>query len=295
MRIAANLAAPRSPSLFQNWLHPPQDSAAACAGVSAASDDPCCTTYALPQDEAPASLGVMITEAATELARLATKAGMAGAVSWVGRFITKSGNSLVTSTPVAPFAPREGDFSRYELCDRPRSPRQLAVHPAGLYLLMTDKQGRVLLLDGSDVTVLRVWKGQRDATVGWLRNPAAVTCKSAHLVVIFAPRRCEVNLWEPFGQERLAFMKIRFRSEPPSRAHLVYLLQGSIPRCFLVQQYVSDTTKAVDVMAPTTSDALLADVPKAAGTDIAGPPSLTLTLRSSHVSSGISSSELVVV
>lgn len=56
-----------------------------------------------------------------------------------------------------------------ELQDEDRVLTALAADPlTGRYVLATDATGRVLLLDAADATVLRLWKGYRDAQVGWL-------------------------------------------------------------------------------------------------------------------------------
>lgn len=47
----------------------------------------------------------------------------------------------------------------------------LVLSPDGLLAACTDDKGRVVLVDSVSKTILRSWKGYRDAQVGWVRHP----------------------------------------------------------------------------------------------------------------------------
>lgn len=47
----------------------------------------------------------------------------------------------------------------------------LVLSPDGLLAACTDDKGRVVLVDTISKTILRSWKGYRDAQVGWVRQP----------------------------------------------------------------------------------------------------------------------------
>jgi hypothetical protein len=46
----------------------------------------------------------------------------------------------------------------------------LAMSPDGVLAACTDDKGRVVLVDSISKTILRSWKGYRDAQVGWVRQ-----------------------------------------------------------------------------------------------------------------------------
>ena len=74
----------------------------------------------------------------------------------------------------------------------------------------TDGFGRVLLIDVSSTPpiVVRVWKGYREAQLGWL-VPAAVDGRkgspqpAASLLTMYLPRRGLLEVWPPRGGSRL--------------------------------------------------------------------------------------------
>ena len=232
--------------------------------IATTSGDPCLTSYALPLNEPPASIGDLALEAAAGLARLATsvalrwgvgRAALSG-LGWTDR-TQASANTRATITP-AMWEPlrREWDESeewhlpflasvsnaaggrppaaqdaepRCELTDRPRSIRQLLPHSSGRISLSADYQGRVMLLDGADLAVLRLWKGYRDATLGWLRSSA----KGSELIIIFAPRRNQIDVWDATAPDKLCSLKTRRREgDSVTGAHMIYI-PGS-GRCIIL-------------------------------------------------------------
>ena len=90
---------------------------------------------------------------------------------------------------------------------------------------LTDNFGRVMLLDASSCTIVRMWKGYRDAQVGWLTANGVLSGKGATaamgssgclFLVILAPRRSLLELWSMRGGGRVFAFNI------PDDSHLVY-------------------------------------------------------------------------
>jgi hypothetical protein len=218
-------------------MEPPHGSSPSfsAGGVIAVGSDPCCSSYGLPQAAPSAALGSFAVAATAGLASFAENlSGLA--FGWVDKLTGAhpSSPASLSMDRVALHASRDGDL-RYEFSDRPRAIRQLAMHPAGRYALATDEQGRVLLLDASDLSVLRMWKGQRDATVGWLlvSDMTAVDGIATHLVVICAPRRSRIDFFEPLGLERVASVK----TPRLALCQLLYILHSGIGSCCYLMQH----------------------------------------------------------
>lgn len=79
-----------------------------------------------------------------------------------------------------------------------------------------DTLGRVLLVDAETSAVLRIWKGYRYAQVAWTaaaaRNSATDNGEDdggsgagVALLVVYAPLKRRVEVWEPFGARRAVF------------------------------------------------------------------------------------------
>lgn len=128
-----------------------------------------------------------------------------------------------------PAAPQESEL-RHEVTDRPRAVRQLIASPSGRATLSADDQGRVLLLDGADLAVLRMWKGYREATLGWLRASDGAVGGS-DFIAVYAPRRNQVDLWDATAPAKLSSIKTRRRGGDAVVARMVY----AAGRCFIVQ------------------------------------------------------------
>lgn len=130
--------------------------------------------------------------------------------------------------------------------------------PAGRLLLARDGVGRVLLLDGADLTVLRLWKGYRDCQVAWLHEVveeeagagAAVEDPTPHppVVLLFSRRRRQVEAWPagPMG-ERIAVLRIS-QPEACSLLPVALVRSGGRARCLLI------TRPALDEAAPVQGE-----------------------------------------
>lgn len=112
------------------------------------------------------------------------------------------------------------------LNDPRRRVLSVVLAPSGQHAVTTDTYGRVLLLKARDMTVLRVWKGYREAECCWLQSledidpagdvaPGVATPRakrfpdrrrSCSFLVIFAPRRGLLEVWNiPLGPRVAAF------------------------------------------------------------------------------------------
>nr|XP_033792757.1 rab3 GTPase-activating protein non-catalytic subunit isoform X2 [Geotrypetes seraphini] len=102
---------------------------------------------------------------------------------------------------------------RFGLPDSRRHGESICLSPCNTLAAVTDDFGRVLLLDVGRGLAIRMWKGYRDAQVGWIqmtedlheRETEKVTfsplgtpqgpCRVAQFLVIYAPRRGILEVW----------------------------------------------------------------------------------------------------
>ncbi|NXY81283.1 RBGPR protein, partial [Alcedo cyanopectus] len=102
---------------------------------------------------------------------------------------------------------------RFGLPDSRRHGERICLSPCNTLAAVTDDFGRVLLLDVTRGLAVRMWKGYRDAEVGWVqaaedlheRDPEKMDCspfgnaqapsRVAQFLVIYAPRRGILEVW----------------------------------------------------------------------------------------------------
>lgn len=58
--------------------------------------------------------------------------------------------------------------------------------PDGLLAACTDDKGRVVLVDSTSKTIIRSWKGYRDAQVGWVRQPGKTVGRGKGCMNVFS-------------------------------------------------------------------------------------------------------------
>jgi hypothetical protein len=144
--------------------------------------------------------------------------------------------------------------SSFCLNDSRRCVTSISLSPQQDLCAMADNFGRVMLLDVSTGTVVRMWKGYRDAQVGWisaagkLAKATTNACTSCFLV-IFAPRRSLVEIWAMRGGGRVVAFTV------PDGSNLLYspsVIFGSVPallagnRCVLL----TDEGKCYELSVP---------------------------------------------
>ena len=239
--------------------------------VVIAATQPCLASFRPPPDnEAAVSLGHLAAAAATSLSSsVQSMARELHAIAPTGIRSLFRGGKVAVSSVAASFidlnlfgepAPKPRDAAAaaaaepaaaplraptqleldVEFRDEGRHIRALLADPDGRLLLATDGGSRVLLLDALDLTVLRYWKGYRNAQIAWMRGGP----REELFAVIFAPRRRQVELWSVMGP-RACVLKV----DVGEGARLIYhaggpplgsvdaaaaAADGSPPRVFIV-------------------------------------------------------------
>lgn len=102
---------------------------------------------------------------------------------------------------------------RFGLPDSRRHGESVSLSPCNTLAAVTDDFGRVILLDVGRGIAIRMWKGYRDAQIGWMQivedlhereadrghfSPFGSTqgpCRVAQFLVIYAPRRGILEVW----------------------------------------------------------------------------------------------------
>ena len=142
----------------------------------------------------------------------------AGAGAGGGTASSSGSGSGAALPPLPPPFTLPLDFS---VEDGERAISSLTTDPSGRHLLACDSWGRVMLLDAGELVVLRLWKGYRDSSVGWLVHAQA--CGRRVLApVILAPRRGLLEVWRPRIGPRFLALRV------PRGARLVYSVQWGV-------------------------------------------------------------------
>uniref|UniRef100_H3AZD3 RAB3 GTPase activating non-catalytic protein subunit 2 n=1 Tax=Latimeria chalumnae TaxID=7897 RepID=H3AZD3_LATCH len=102
---------------------------------------------------------------------------------------------------------------RFGLPDSRRHGESICLSPCNTLAAVTDDFGRVILLDVARGVAVRMWKGYRDAQVGWIQMVEDIhereadkgtfspfgslqgPCRVAQFLVIYAPRRGILEVW----------------------------------------------------------------------------------------------------
>ena len=250
--------------------------------VVIAGGRPCVAAFRSPaQDDATVSLTALAAAAATSITSAVSSAAreldamlapsvatglksLWGATAVAARFIEAAvtsrrgavagggggggGGGNGANSAVAPEGPPALLELDVEFRDDGRTLQHLVADPSGRFLLAADSLGRVMLLDALDLVVLRYWKGYRAAQVAWLEGGSG---RGAHLAVIFAPRRKQVEVWPVVGP-RVGVVKVAhpedalllahfdapapFSGSLPSAAARVFVLERVEPQQLLLSE-----------------------------------------------------------
>jgi hypothetical protein len=148
------------------------------------------------------------------------------------------GGILVPPTLIPALPPRYGLSLDFSIEDGERSATRLVPDPTGRLLLSCDSWGRVMLVEAGELVVVRLWKGYRDASVGWVVCPVggAQGGRKTLAPVILAPRRGTLEVWSPRSGHRLLSLRVA------KTARLVYSVQWGVeggaafplPACHIV-------------------------------------------------------------
>lgn len=105
---------------------------------------------------------------------------------------------------------------RFGLPDKRRLGESIVLSPNNSYAATTDSYGRVILIDVQRGIGVRMWKGYRDAQVGWVQvkeeksqctNPQKLR-RIAQFIVIYAPRRGILEVWTAVNGPRVAAFNV---------------------------------------------------------------------------------------
>ncbi|KAL3873895.1 hypothetical protein ACJMK2_036974 [Sinanodonta woodiana] len=104
---------------------------------------------------------------------------------------------------------------KYGLPDHRRQGTSISLSPNGKYAATTDSFGRVILIDVEQGVAFRMWKGYRDAQVGWIQvyeeESASGRTRGGHVaqfLVIYASRRGLLEVWLAGSGPRVAAFNV---------------------------------------------------------------------------------------
>ncbi|KAI3367973.1 hypothetical protein L3Q82_026801, partial [Scortum barcoo] len=147
----------------------------------------------------------LLSHVALAVASKLTSALFSAASGWLGWNKNKSEEEAAQKQKpkVEPATPMG---IRFGLPDSRRHGESICLSPCNTLAGVTDDFGRVSLLDLARGIAIRMWKGYRDAQLGWLQVPeergdrefspsASLPRRHALFLVIYAPRRGILEVW----------------------------------------------------------------------------------------------------
>ncbi|XP_061824487.1 rab3 GTPase-activating protein non-catalytic subunit [Nerophis lumbriciformis] len=147
----------------------------------------------------------LLSHVALAVASKLTSALFSAASGWLGWSRNKNEDEAVQKNrpKVEPATPLG---IRFGLPDSRRHGESICLSPCNTLAGVTDDFGRVTLLDLTRGIAIRMWKGYRDAQLGWLHVPeeriscensasASLPRRHALFLVIYAPRRGILEIW----------------------------------------------------------------------------------------------------
>ncbi|XP_023250459.1 rab3 GTPase-activating protein non-catalytic subunit isoform X4 [Seriola lalandi dorsalis] len=147
----------------------------------------------------------LLSHVALAVASKLTSALFSAASGWLGWNKNKNEEEAVQKQKpkVEPATPLG---IRFGLPDSRRHGESICLSPCNTLAGVTDDFGRVTLLDLARGIAIRMWKGYRDAQLGWLQVPeergdrefspsASLPRRHALFLVIYAPRRGILEVW----------------------------------------------------------------------------------------------------
>lgn len=147
----------------------------------------------------------LLSHVALAVASKLTSALFSAASGWLGWNKNKTEEEVVQKQkPKVEAATPLG--IRFGLPDSRRHGESICLSPCNTLAGVTDDFGRVTLLDLARGIAIRMWKGYRDAQLGWLQVPeergdrefspsASLPRRHALFLVIYAPRRGILEVW----------------------------------------------------------------------------------------------------
>ncbi|XP_057199156.1 rab3 GTPase-activating protein non-catalytic subunit isoform X3 [Triplophysa rosa] len=146
----------------------------------------------------------LLSHVALAVASKLTSALFSAASGWLGWKSKNDEESVQKQKPkVEPATPLP---VRFGLPDSRRHGESICLSPCNTMAAVTDDFGRVTLLDVARSIAIRMWKGYRDAQLGWVQVSEArgereiatspsMPRRHAQFLVIYAPRRGILEVW----------------------------------------------------------------------------------------------------
>ncbi|XP_064601694.1 rab3 GTPase-activating protein non-catalytic subunit-like isoform X2 [Liolophura sinensis] len=154
----------------------------------------------------------LLSEVAYAVANKLRTAFMSAASGWLGFGGKPKVDHRDKRKPkVEPAAPLP---LRFGLPDKRRQGESIVLSPSCNYAATTDSFGRVFLIDVESGTAVRMWKGYRDAQLGWIQvkddgeNKYEESVRTAQFLVIYAPRRGILEVWTAVNGPRVAAFNV---------------------------------------------------------------------------------------
>ncbi|GFO27488.1 Rab3 GTPase-activating protein non-catalytic subunit [Plakobranchus ocellatus] len=154
----------------------------------------------------------ILSEVAIAMANKIKSALISAASGWLG-FGSRAKEEKEKPPKIEPATPLP---LRFGLPDRRRAGDVIILSPCNNYAATTDSFGRVILVDVQRGMAVRMWKGYRDAQVGWIevkeenaepeKNPDHY--RLAQFLIIYAPRRGILEVWLAAHGPRVAAFNV---------------------------------------------------------------------------------------
>lgn len=152
----------------------------------------------------------ILSEVAFAVASKLKSALMSAASGWLG-FGQKKEEDKV-KPKIEPVTPLNMSFG---IPDKPRQGDSIHLSPNNNYAATTDNFGRVILIDIDKGTAIRMWKGYRDAQLGWVQvkedshhGESPQHRRVAQFLIIYAPRRGILEVWTAGNGPRIAAFNV---------------------------------------------------------------------------------------
>ncbi|XP_061163319.1 rab3 GTPase-activating protein non-catalytic subunit-like isoform X1 [Saccostrea echinata] len=154
----------------------------------------------------------ILSDVAYAVAHKLKSAIMSAASGWLG-FGSKNKEEEKQRPKIEPSTPLP---HRFGLPDKRRQGDNIYLSPNNNYVATTDSFGRVILVDVERGTAVRMWKGYRDAQLGWVQvkedvhhgNKDNDKERIAQFLIIYAPRRGILEVWTAASGPRVAAFNV---------------------------------------------------------------------------------------
>mmetsp|Transcript_24067 Transcript_24067/g.39549 ORF Transcript_24067/g.39549 Transcript_24067/m.39549 type:complete len:272 (+) Transcript_24067:146-961(+) len=232
--IAGRLDPVLSPLSYTRWLldahsHHPQSltdagscswySPTGCEGKKVreaviATGDPVLGLYLLPEQHTSTSAVALASTVATKLtsAVLSVAKNSLSAMFWRSSYPSSPSSSSVpsdspsSSVPEDKIDPPTVVSASCTIKDPQRSGLRLTVDNTSTLAACSDGLGRILLFNTRTFVIFRILKGYRDALCAFIRSNAVKGSSPRLHLVVYAPRRNLVELWNLRGPRVHAFV-----------------------------------------------------------------------------------------